>query len=369
MTERAERAAIYARVSTDEQVEGTSLDTQLERCRAYVESQGWSVAAEFVDEGVSGATASRPALDRLMAAVRAGSASKVVVAKLDRFGRSVRHLSALLGELDDKGVQFVSVAERIDGSTPTGRLQRTLLSSFAEFERERIRERMEDGLAAVARSGYWPGGPPPFGYRIVQDGRHARLEVDPTEQEVVLRAVGCLVDQGMSARETANYLNANGLVPRRAARWTPQHLRRQLVEADGLSGRWTYKRPSRKGKAGRDPGGRYGPPIVLDIPPILSAERHETLKAVLASTRGPCGIPICLLEGGLRRRAGLLCTELQNVQGGRYTSARSHGIRFLRMRDALAERFRWRSLRLRCGRRSHVFLLTLLCCCEARETR
>jgi DNA invertase Pin-like site-specific DNA recombinase len=136
---RERRAAVYARVSTAEQVDGTSLMTQIERCRAYVESQGWVLADEFVDEGVSGAKASRPALGQLLRLVRSGGADTIVVAKLDRLGRSMRHLVVLLGELDDRGVRLVSVAEGFDSQTPSGRLQRNILGSFAEFEREQSR--------------------------------------------------------------------------------------------------------------------------------------------------------------------------------------------------------------------------------------
>lgn len=284
MSEPAERAAIYARVSTDEQVDGTSLGTQLSRCRAYALAQGWALGGEYVDEGVSGARATRPALDRMMADVRQARLNVVVVAKLDRFGRSVRHLSALLGELDDLGVRFVSVAENIDGSTSVGRLQRTLLSSFAEFERDRIRERMMDGIMAVAREGYWPGGPPPFGYRTVRDGRHTRLEVNPAEETVILHAVECVVDKRMSAHQTADELNALSLLPRRSPRWTQQALRYQLIAADGLSGRWVYKRPVRAAKPARDSEARYADPVVLEIPPILTPERHEALKEALEAT-------------------------------------------------------------------------------------
>src|SRR3954453_6705240 len=106
------RAAIYARVSTDEQArDGTSLATQVQRCRAYIQAQEWEPAGEYVDEGVSGAKASRPRLDELLAAASNREVERIVVAKLDRFGRSVRYLSEQLGALDDLGIGFVSVSE------------------------------------------------------------------------------------------------------------------------------------------------------------------------------------------------------------------------------------------------------------------
>jgi DNA invertase Pin-like site-specific DNA recombinase len=88
---------------------------------------------EYIDGGVSGKYANRPGLDRLMADCRAGLIDVVIVAKHDRFGRSFRHTVALVGELEELGVEFVSIAERID-NTPSGRFQRNVLLSVAEFE-------------------------------------------------------------------------------------------------------------------------------------------------------------------------------------------------------------------------------------------
>src|SRR4051794_31575491 len=118
------RAAVYLRVSSEEQIDGTSLTTQEERCTAYCTAQGWTVQDVYIDPGISGASASRPALDRMLAAVRAGSVDVVVVAKLDRLGRSAAHMAPLLSEFDDRNVAFVSLAEQWDTSTPTGRFVR-----------------------------------------------------------------------------------------------------------------------------------------------------------------------------------------------------------------------------------------------------
>jgi site-specific DNA recombinase len=273
MNEQADRqAAIYARVSTEDQVDGTSLDTQLERCRAHVLGRGWNLAGEFVDEGVSGSLSSRPALDKLIAEVRAGHIHVVVVAKLDRFGRSVRHLSSLLGELDDLRVEFVSLSEAIDSSTPVGRLQRTLLASFAEFERDRIRERTSEGILAVAREGYWPSGEPPFGLWTVPDGRRRRVVIQQAEAAAINHAVECIVERGMSTWETAASLNALELRPRKSARWTGANLRSVLLNGSALSGRWIWS----KGREGE---------TAIDVPAILSPEQHEALMAALARTR------------------------------------------------------------------------------------
>ena len=172
------RAAIYARVSTAEQVEGTSLATQRERCTAYVNAQGWTFAGEYIDAGESGAKESRPELDRLAAAVRRGELDVVLVAKLDRLGRTMRGLTALLADWDERGVRLVSVAESFDSASPSGRLMRNMLGAFAEFERERIAERTMDGIEAVVASGGWPGGPPPFGWRLERGDGRTELVLD-----------------------------------------------------------------------------------------------------------------------------------------------------------------------------------------------
>lgn len=272
------RAAIYARVSTIEQVDGTSLATQVERCRAHVAAQGWHGVGEWVDEGVSGAKASRPALDGLMRAVRASEVDVVVVAKLDRIGRSMRHLAALLGELDDRNVGLISVSESFDSSTPAGRLQRNMLGSFAEFEREQIRERVLGGLEASVRKGRWVGGPPPYGYR--RDGVH--LAIEESEAATLRLAVELLVEQRMSTGQVARELNARGMLPRKSERWSSLSLRQQLLAAVWLSGSWTWRRTTRPRK--RRLPERSGPPVAVRVPPIVSVTQHERLQARLLET-------------------------------------------------------------------------------------
>ena len=273
---RGRQAAVYARVSTAEQVDGTSLSTQVERCRAYIESQGWALVGEFVDEGVSGAKATRPALERLLGLVRSGGVDAIVVAKLDRLGRSMRHLVVLLAELDDRGVRLVSVAEGFDSQTPAGRLQRNILGSFAEFEREQIRERTTSGLLAVAREGFWPGGPPPYGWRLVTDGRHTRVEVDPAEAAVVRAAAEMIVVEGLRLNEVAKRLNASGSRPRSGRSWTRVTLR--WVLSGPLAGEWHYAPTS---GSRRHPGEGLS---VLHGPEILPSPLREALDHFLSAT-------------------------------------------------------------------------------------
>lgn len=271
-------AGIYARVSTAEQVEGTSLDSQVAQCEAYARAQGWKVAGRFVDEGVSGAKARRPALDNLISRVNSGHIDVVIVAKLDRIGRSMRHLAALLGELDDRGVNLVSVSEAFDSSTPAGRLQRNMLGSFAEFEREQIRERLLTGRDAVVRRGKYVSTVAPYGYRIETDGDRRYLVVDSDEANTLRLIVDLLVNQRMTTGQVASELNARGLRPRRAQHWYGHALRNLLRNAGHLSGTWTWRHPRHN---------YQGAPITLEIPPILDTATHERLRARLAATSHP----------------------------------------------------------------------------------
>src|SRR5207249_5682371 len=135
------KVAIYGRVSTVAQ----EPENQLQELRRYVEARGWT-ATEFVDRGVSGAKDRRPALDSLLADALRRRFDVLVCWRLDRLGRNLKHLITLLDDLQALGVAFVSLAEGIDATTPAGKLQLHILGAIAEFERERIRERVLAGL-------------------------------------------------------------------------------------------------------------------------------------------------------------------------------------------------------------------------------
>ncbi len=145
------RVAIYARVSTA----GQNTDNQVEELRRYALARGWEITGEYVDQGVSGAKASRPALNRLMADAAARRFDAVAVWKLDRFGRSIQHLVSAVADLTSAGVRFVAVTQGIDTdqSNPTGRLLFNILASIAEFERELIKERISIGVQRARKNG------------------------------------------------------------------------------------------------------------------------------------------------------------------------------------------------------------------------
>jgi DNA invertase Pin-like site-specific DNA recombinase len=151
------RAAIYARVSTINN--GQDVTMQTRELREYCERRGWNVIAEFVDIGISGAKDRRPQLDRLMAEARRRKFDVVVVWKFDRFARSVRHLLRALDEFQALRVDFVSLSEALDTSTPSGRMVFTVLGAVAELERSLIAERVRAGLRNARARGVRLGRP------------------------------------------------------------------------------------------------------------------------------------------------------------------------------------------------------------------
>ena len=178
-----------------------------------------------------------------------------------------------MAELEDLGVGFASLAESVDSTTASGRMFRTLLGAFAEFERERITERMMEGHRRIIEAGGWTGGPPPFGYRAVSSGTMKKLALDNGgEAETVRLAVSMVVDQGCSAYEAAKRLNALGKGPRRATRWGHQNLRRVLLN-ETIAGRWKWGKQSDRVET-----------VTVPIPPIIDVDRFDDLQRVLALT-------------------------------------------------------------------------------------
>src|SRR2546421_1166308 len=155
-----QRIALYARVSTSAGHQDPEM--QLRELREYAGRRQWEIAEIYTDTGVSGSKDSRPALNRLMADACRRRFDSVLVWKLDRFGRSVRHLVNALAELEAMGIAFVSLRDNLDLATPSGRLMFQIIGAMAEFERELIRERVKAGLRNARAKGKHLGRPRVF---------------------------------------------------------------------------------------------------------------------------------------------------------------------------------------------------------------
>ena len=148
------RVGIYARVST---VDQQTLPMQLKQMKEYIKNRKWKLSVEFQEIGSGGKI--RPKREELLKMARRREIDAILVWKLDRFGRSLADLITTLNELRDLGVVFVSLTESLDFSTPSGRAMAGMLSTFAEFERDMIRERVKAGIANARANGKTFGRP------------------------------------------------------------------------------------------------------------------------------------------------------------------------------------------------------------------
>lgn len=201
------KAALYIRVSTQEQVENYSITTQRERLEAFCKSKGWLIYDIYTDPGYSGSNIDRPDLKRMLNDL--DKFDTVVVYRLDRLSRSQRDTLTLIEDYFLKNsVDFVSITETLDTSTPFGKAMIGILSVFAQLERETITERMRNGLIKRAQEGYRVAGGnyDPAGYKTLENGD---LEIIPEEAEHIKKAAD-LYEQYHSITKVQNKLKELG---------------------------------------------------------------------------------------------------------------------------------------------------------------
>ena len=158
--------ALYSRVSTAEQVNGYSIDEQIDRMQKYCGAMGWKEFKSYIDAGFSGASINRPALQQMINDIKNGKISRVLVYKLDRLSRSQKDTLEIIEDvIISNNADFISISENFDTSTPFGKAMIGILAVFAQLEREQIKERMCMGKIGRAKNGKWGGGSnTPIGY-------------------------------------------------------------------------------------------------------------------------------------------------------------------------------------------------------------
>jgi len=192
------RAAIYARVSTANN--GQDPRVQTRELQEYCQRRGWIVAGEYVDVGISGTKEKRPELDRLLADAHRRRFDAVVVWRFDRFARSVSHLLRALENFQALGIEFVSLSEQMDTSTPTGKMVFTVLGAVAELERSLIVERVKAGLRNARAKGKTLGRPK----KIVDAARIAALRAQGFGWIKISRQLGVGVGTVLRASQEAH---------------------------------------------------------------------------------------------------------------------------------------------------------------------
>ena len=203
-TEGKKNVGIYIRVSTEEQAtSGVSISAQKEKLEQYCSFNGWIVAREYIDAGLSGSTLYRPEIQRMLDDCRNGLVNVVLVYKLDRLSRSLRDIILTIDELGQYDVDFVSLTEQIDTTTPVGKLMFHIIGAFAECERDIIRQRVIFGMDKKAHDGYVQYKAP-FGYEYID----SKLAVNEGEAEIIRSIYGLYLAEG-STYKVAKKFNIN----------------------------------------------------------------------------------------------------------------------------------------------------------------
>ena len=281
LTSQIQEAAVYCRVSTDDQAERGTIESQVEYAEKYCELNQIAIVKIYKDDGITGTIPlqERPAGAELIADAKAGLFSTLLVFKLDRLGRVTRIIINAIYDLEQYNVKLKSMTEPFDTSDPSGRFLLTILAGVADLERSNILQRMQLGANRAAAAGKWLGGIVPYGY-IVNDDRF--LEVNETEipgtgmsEADVIRLIFRLIaKEKMSSIAVANRLNSLGIPPSYVLRGIKgkRHKHTRGIWFTGrvlcIAKNTTYYGVHRYGK--RSPHGREL--IEREVPAIISKE-------------------------------------------------------------------------------------------------
>jgi DNA invertase Pin-like site-specific DNA recombinase len=233
MNERRTRVVGYVRVSTEQQADrGVSLEAQRAKLEAYAVAMDLELVAIEEDAGLSAKTLERPALQRALAMLDAGTAEGLLVAKLDRLTRSVRDLGELVERYFATKCSLLSVADSIDTRSAAGRLVLNVLTSVAQWEREATGERTRDAMAHLKASGVHVGGTALGWERTAETDEHGRRMIRSVEADfATIERIGVLRAEGLTLRAIAERLTAEGRRTKHGGKWAPETVRRVITRA------------------------------------------------------------------------------------------------------------------------------------------
>ncbi|MDG6219206.1 MAG: recombinase family protein [Candidatus Thermoplasmatota archaeon] len=214
MVDSKKKAALYTRVSTEDQAkEGFSLDAQMEKLHAYCIARDWTIAGEYIDDGYSGRNIRRPAYKKLLNDIN--SWDILLVIKMDRIHRNSKNFMVMMEDLKRENKEFVSMTESLDTSTAMGRFVMDIIQRIAQLESEQIGERVYDGMAQKARTnGGSLGFNIPYGYNYI----NKQLIVNEKEANVV-RTIYDLYLDGYSMKKIAVFLNEKKIPTKKKRSW------------------------------------------------------------------------------------------------------------------------------------------------------
>lgn len=246
IAEAVQRLAIYARVSTDEQREGQTIDSQVSELERFAREKTWPITGIYKDDGWSGGVMERPELDHLRDDARKGLFDAVLINDVDRLARDVAHLGVIKRDLERQGIK-VMFRKLPSDTSPTSNLMVNILGSFAEFERELISDRTRRGRRhKIEVRKQYLGSNTAYGYRYVPidrlTGREGILQIEPEEAKVVQQMFSWVDAEGLSGRRVQNRLNELKIPPRKRARCWGKSSVLRILHCETYAGVWHYNK-------------------------------------------------------------------------------------------------------------------------------
>lgn len=281
------KAALYIRVSTHWQVDKDSLPLQENDLINYAKyALGVEKYEVFKDAGYSAKNTNRPDYQRMMARLRTGEFTHLIVWKIDRISRNLLDFAQMYNELKQLGITFVSKNEQFDTSTAMGEAMLKIILVFAELERNITSERVTAIMLSRANEGKWNGGHVPFGYNY--DKTTKILSVNPTEA-ITVNMIYDTYEETRSLIQVAKFMNESKHFPRSGKAWNPVTVG-IILNNPFYSGDYLYNKHDEKKSGGNASTSALKKEsewiLVKDHhPPIVERERQQAIKMILQSQR------------------------------------------------------------------------------------
>ncbi|WP_327253083.1 recombinase family protein [Streptomyces sp. NBC_01244] len=325
------QVVIYLRVSTRAQITRSGLQQQEKDCRSwldtYLRDTPYEIVGVFADDGVSGKLDQRDDKALIERLVRAGKVDLAIAQKLDRYGRTARIISNWVREMVDKGTRVVTSDGRIDSDDDLQfKVAMPTLAYLAELEHELIFSRTWSGREWKLQAGGWAGGPPPYGFELLNKGRSgSSIVLCEEEVRTLVMAAHCLIDLELNYSETCEHLNGKRRFTRSGRPWTVGNLTKRLGSEPVLELCVTYRKEGGKTAVGEDGSRKYGEPVKIPMPEVFDAARRAQLRSAMEE-----------LSVGSRRANSVypLSTRIKGDCGEAYTGGgvRDGGMRLYRCR-------------------------------------
>lgn len=231
------RVAIYVRYSSENQRDGYSIEYQLEECKKYIDQQGYELIEVYIDEAVSGtSTKNRNAFFELLADVKKGLYDYVVVYKYSRFARNLMEATLYQQQIEKNGAKLISAMERIDDSTPEGRMMRNIIMTMDEYYSDNLSTFVQSSMYTAAKNGKYLGGTPPYGFKIGENGEF----LENKKEADIIRRLFDLKASGITTSDILRIFNSEGITLRDNKPFT-QQLLYKIFRSEKYIGTYKYK--------------------------------------------------------------------------------------------------------------------------------